>query len=160
MKHLPNGRLNLAQLEAKAHHDTQYKKHDKHLERAQRPHGATRPVKHQDDEDVHDGNGAARHERHLDEDVERNGGADDLGDVGSDDGALGEEIQDVVEPRGEVRFAVLGEVHAGDGAELDAEGLKEDGEDVGHEDDEKEFEAEGGAGGDVGGIVSWVVLAI
>jgi hypothetical protein len=33
--------------------------------------------------------------------------------------------------------------------------LEEDGEDVGHEDDEEEFETEGGAGCDVGCVVSW-----
>ena len=155
VKYVADGGFDLAELEAEADDHAEHEEHDEYLEGAERAHGPAWAVKYQDDEDVYDGDGASRDEGHLDEDVEGDGGADDLCDVGGDDGAFGEEVQDVVEPGGEVGFAVFGEVHAGDGAEFDAEGLEEDGEDVGHEDDEEEFEAEGGAGCDVGCVVSW-----
>jgi len=54
-----------------------------------------------------------------------------------------------------MRLAVLRQIHPRDGTQLDAEGLQEDGEDVGHEDDEEEFELEAGAGGDVCCVVSF-----
>ena len=50
---------------------------------------------------------------------------------------------------------ILREVHPSDRAQLDAKGLKEYGEDIGHEYDEKKFVFKRGACGDVGSVISY-----
>lgn len=52
--------------------------------------------------------------------------------------------------------AHLRQVHAGDGAELNAQHLQVDGDDIGEQGDEEEAELVAGAGGDGGGVVSGV----
>ena len=51
-------------------------------------------------------------------------------------------------------LAILSEVHARDRAQLDAQGLKEDGKDVGHEYNEQELELVGSAGCHIGRIIA------
>jgi len=53
-------------------------------------------------------------------------------------------------------LAILSEVHARDRAQLDAQGLKEDGKDVGHEYNEQELELVGSAGCHIGRIIARV----
>lgn len=50
--------------------------------------------------------------------------------------------------------AILGQIHSCHCPQLYAQRLQEDGEDVGHENDEKEFEAVGSPGSDIGGIIA------
>lgn len=77
-----------------------------------------------------------------------------FGNIGGNDGRLCEEPEEVVEPGGAVRLDVLGEVHAGDGAKLDAESLQEDGDDVGEKNHDEQLVLVGCAGRDVSRIIT------
>lgn len=77
-----------------------------------------------------------------------------FGNVCSDDGGFGEKPKQVVEPRWEVGFDILGQVHASDGAELDTQGLQEDGDDVGEKHHDQQLVLIGRAGGHICRIVS------
>jgi len=77
-----------------------------------------------------------------------------FGDIRGNDCRLGEEPQHVVEPWGKVGFDVLGQIQAGDGAELDAQGLQEDGDDVGEEHHDEQLVLVGRAGGHVRRVIS------
>lgn len=78
--------------------------------------------------------------------------------ISGDDGYLGHGVQDVVEPAGQEGTARLGQIEPGDGAELDAEGLQEDGKDVAEEHYEQQAEAVRGAGGNAGGVVPGIYV--
>jgi hypothetical protein len=54
-----------------------------------------------------------------------------------------------------MRLAIFSKVHSCDRAQLDAKGLKENGEDVGHQHNEEELEPEGSTGCNVGGIITY-----
>lgn len=133
------GVLDVAELNAEADHDAEDEGHNEVLEEAEADHAAVGAVEEEEDKDVDESDGAAGDEGDVEEEVEGDGGADDFGNVGGDDGGFGEDVEDDVEPVGEVLATVLGEVEACDAAELDAEGLEEDSDQVGHEDDEEVF---------------------
>ena len=157
------GVLDVGELDAEAHYDAQNQQRDEEFEHTPRVHrSAVLAVEDQNKQNIHYGDGAACHQGNFA--VREHGygdrGADYFGHVGGDDGAFAEGVAEVVEPAGAVRAGHLGEVHAGYGAEVDAEGLQEDGEDVGEQDHEEEFESVACAGCDVCGIVSGVDVGL
>lgn len=67
-----------------------------------------------------------------------------------------EDIKRDVDPSWAVVLARLGQIVASDGSKLDRQALQEDGEDVGHEDNEKEPEAERSSSGHISSIIARV----
>ncbi len=91
--------------------------------------------------------------------MQRNGGADDLGEIAGGDGDFGEEPE---EDRGAaaVGFAAgLREVALGGDAELERKALEEDRHQVGEHDDEEQGIAVARAAGEVGGPVAGIHVA-
>ena len=128
------GVLDVGELNAKAYHHSQDEESDEEFEQPAGIHGgAVGAVEDEDEQDVHDRKGTARNERNsaFREHGERYCGPDHFGHVGGDDGAFTECVAEIVEPARAVSARHLGEVHACYGAQVDAEGLQEDGEDVG-----------------------------
>lgn len=80
----------------------------------------------------------------------------DLCNVCRNDSHLCEEVEDVVQPSRKKGSAGLGKVETGDGAQLDAKSLEEDGEQIGKEHDEEQSEAIGSSSGHICGIVSGI----
>jgi hypothetical protein len=78
-----------------------------------------------------------------------------LSDISRNDGRFCEGIENIVEPWRKVGLAIFSKVHSRHGAQFDAQGLEEDGEDVGHQNDEEEFEPEGGTRSHIGGVISY-----
>lgn len=66
------------QLDAEADDDAEHEGHDAVLEDSQAAHRARGAVEDEDDEDVGNADGAAGDERDLEQEVQRNGRADDL----------------------------------------------------------------------------------
>ena len=91
----------------------------------------------------------AHHERHAEEQLERDGTADDLGEVGHDDDELGLRPQQQPADAREALGAVLGEALAGDHAELGGEVLDDHRRAAREDDDPHEGVAVLGAGADV-----------
>jgi hypothetical protein len=58
-------------------------------------------------------------------------------DISRNDGRLCKSVENIVKPWGKVSLAIFSEVHSRHGAQFDAQRLKEDGKDVGHENDEE-----------------------
>lgn len=77
-----------------------------------------------------------------------------LCNVRSNDGRLGKDIEDQIEPFGEVLATILGEIQARDAAKFDTERLEKDGKEIGHQDDEQMAVLGGSAGLDISSIVS------
>ena len=69
---------------------------------------------------------------------------------------LGQRVEEVVEPPGQVDTIHGGQVQARHGAQLDSQALQQDGEEIAEQDDEEELELIGSASGDVRGIVAGV----
>ncbi|KAJ3484503.1 hypothetical protein NLG97_g7037 [Lecanicillium saksenae] len=155
---VPDARfLDEGELDAEAHDDADDEGADKQLKQAQALHRAVRAVKDEDEHDVDDGERDARDERQLgDEQVERDGGANDFRQVRRDDGHLGEAVEQVVEPARAKGAARRRQVVAGDGAELDGQALEQDGEEVAEKHDEEQAVLVRGARGDVGRVVARV----
>jgi hypothetical protein len=99
---------------------------------------------------------AARDERDAEEQLQADGGADDLGEVARGDGDFAEEPLEPDDGQGIVVAAGLGEIAAGDDAELDAEVLQQNGHEIGDENDAQQRVAELRAALQVGGPVARV----
>lgn len=79
LEHLPGRRVSdVGQLDAEAHHDTQYQAHDEVLEETESRHGAVGPVEKEQDEHVDEGDGTSRHERNVQKKIQCDGGTNDL----------------------------------------------------------------------------------
>jgi hypothetical protein len=116
-------------------------------------------LEEQDDEDVEGGDEAPPQEGDPEEEVQRDGGADDLGEVGRGDGELGQHPQP---PHDRLRVLVaagLGEVAVRGDPQLQGEVLEQHRHEVGDEDDGEEGVAVPGAGGEVGRPVPGVHVA-
>ena len=98
-------------------------------------------------------------ERHVEEQIERDRGADHLGEVAGGDGDLADHPEEPDDGRRIVVAAGLREVAAGDDAELGGEPLQQHRHQVREEHDGEERVAEGRAAGEVGGPVAGVHVA-
>ena len=116
-------------------------------------------LEEQDEEDVGAGDEDAVDERDAEEELQRDGGADDFGEVAGGDGDFGEDPEG---DGGAARVGLaagLGEVALGGDAEFEREALEEDRHQVGEHDDEEQGVAVAGAAGEVGGPVAGVHVA-
>src|SRR5690242_107043 len=77
-----------------------------------------------------------------------------LRDISRNDRRLGKEVKNIIQPRREMRLAILSKIHARDRPQLDAQRLQEDGEDIGHEHDEEQLELERSPSRNISGVVS------
>ena len=116
-------------------------------------------LQEEDDEHVERREADAPDERQAEEQVEGDGGADDLGEVAGGDGDLAEEPQDDGDRPGVVVAAGLGEVAAAGDAEARGERLQQDRHQVRDHDHAEQRVAEAGAAGEVGGPVAGVHVA-
>jgi len=95
-------------------------------------------LEEQDEEHVGTGDDDADEKGNVEEKLEGDGRADDLGEVAGADGDLSEEPEEDVD-RAAVGFAAgLGEVSFGGDSEFEGEALEEDRHEVGEHDDEEE----------------------
>ena len=113
----------------------------------------------QHQEGVERGDQRAADQRDAEQKVERDGGADDLGEVAGDHGEFAGHPQGVGDGLGIIGAAGLGEVAAGGDAEAGGQRLQEDRHQVGQHDDEKQRVAELGAASEVGGPVAGIHIA-
>ena len=97
--------------------------------------------------------------REAEEEVEGDGGADDLGEVAGGDGELADEPEGDGDRARVVVAAGLGEVASAGDAEAGGEGLEQDRHEVADHDDAEEGVAVAGAAGEVGGPVAGVHVA-
>ena len=147
--------LDQAELIAKADNHTEHQKCHEKLKQAQSSHGhAGRVVEEQNDKHIDDRNGASRNKWDFDEHVQRYSCADDFCNVSGDYRRFGEEVEDVIEPAWAVSSAALGKIHASDGTEPDAQGLKENSENVGQQYHEQKSETVGSSGCNIGSVVA------
>jgi len=102
------------------------------------------------------GEQAADPERHPEQEVEADGGAEELGQVRRDRNHLGGQEGADHRPAGQALAADLGQVHAGRDAELRGEALEKHRDDVGEHDHPEQLVSELGTGRDVGCEVAWV----
>ncbi len=113
----------------------------------------------EDEEDVEGGDDDAELEWHPEQEIEADRRSHHLGDVGGDDGDLGEKPEHRRDGPREGIAAGLGEVAAGTDGEPGAERLQDDCHDVGEERHEQQRIAELGAAGDRGRPIARVHIA-
>ena len=116
-------------------------------------------LQEEDDEHVERREAHAPDERQAEEQVEGDGGADDLGEVAGGDGDLAEQPEHDRRRPGVVVAAGLGEIAAAGDAEADGERLQQDRHQVGDHDDAEERVAEAGAAGEVSCPIAGVHVA-
>jgi len=80
--------------------------------------------------------------------------ATNLSNISSNNGRFRKCVENIIEPGWKMSLAILSKIHPGDRAQLDAKRLKEDGENVRHENDEEESKAVGSSSSNVGSIVT------
>ena len=116
-------------------------------------------LQQQDREDVHAGQEYAEGERKMEEQLQCDGRADDLGQVAGDDGNLREKPQGEAY-RAAVLFAAgLGQVALTGDAQLNGETLQQDGKQIRRHDNEEQGVAIAGAAGEIGGPVAGIHVA-
>src|SRR5579859_827295 len=119
-------------------------------------HAEAAALKEEDDENIESGENDAEKKRNVKEELERDGGAEDFGEVASGDGDFAD---DPKKDGGEARVSLatgLGEIAAGDDAELGGERLQEHCHEIAEKNDAEERVAELRAALKVGGPIARV----
>ena len=147
-------RVGQRDLHGKAGGDDAEQRDDQRLELAE-----AEPLQVEDQEHVERGQQHADLEGNAEQQIEADGRADHLGDVGGDDGDLGRSPQRIGRPARIGVAAGLRQVAAGGDGEPRAQRLQHDRHDVGDERDEQQRVAELGAAGERGGPVARVHVA-
>ena len=116
-------------------------------------------LEQEDQQDVEGGEDHAPEQRNAEQQVQRDGRADDLGQIAGRDGDLAEDPEHEADRPRVVVAAGLGQVAAGDDPQLQRERLEQDRHEVGEEDHAQERVSEACATRYVGGPVAGVHVA-
>ena len=101
----------------------------------------------------------AGEERQPEQQLQRDGGTDDLGQIAGGDGDLGQQVERQVHDRGVGLPGGLGQVPPADDPQPGREALEEDGHQVGHQEHPEQLVFVAAAAGDVGGPVARIHVA-
>ncbi len=112
-----------------------------------------------DEEGIEAGNEDTVEEGDVEEEIEGDGGAEDFGEVAGGDGEFAEDPERVIDERGIGFAAGLGEVASANEAEACAEGLQQQGHEVGHDEDPKQLVTKACAAFEVSSPVAGVHVA-